>query len=112
MTATPTNEKRRGGEAWYHADFCHAAAWVYEDGDALRVRWFERTGSDLYLQGRSDCWRCRELRKNERGARDGEFTMAKPPEEFSSAASFFHVLAAIAEYVPGLIEYEGAPTVS
>ncbi len=90
--------------AWYHADFCHAAAWVYEEGDHLRVTWFERTGSDLYLHSKTDCDRCREIRKDEHLARDGEFAMEKPPEEFSSTASFFHVLAEIAKYVPGLIE--------
>ncbi len=29
------------GEAWYHADFCHAYAWVYEQGDHLLVKWGE-----------------------------------------------------------------------
>lgn len=32
--------------------------------------------------------------------------MEKPPEEFSSAASLFYVLAEIGKYVPGLIEEE------
>jgi hypothetical protein len=91
-------------EAWYHTDFCHAYAWVYEQGDNLRVRWGERTDSNLYLHSRRDCARCRELCEDARAARYGEFTMAKPPEEFSSLASFFHVLAEIAKYVPGLIE--------
>lgn len=104
---TPDTEISNSHEAWYHADFCHAFAWVYEDGDKLRVRWAERTGSDLYLHSKSDCDRCREIRKDEHAARDGEFTMEKPPEEFSSAASFFHVLAEIGQYVPGLLD-EGA----
>jgi hypothetical protein len=93
-------------EAWYHADFCHAFAWVYENGDKLRVRWGERTGSNLYLHSKSDCNRCREIRKDERVARDGEFTMEKPPAEFSSGESFFRVLAEIGRYVPGLCEEE------
>jgi hypothetical protein len=91
-------------EAWYHADFCHAFAWVYEDGDKLRVRWGERTGSDLYLHSKSDCHRCREICKDEHVARDGEFTMEKPPAEFSSHESFFHVLAEIGKFVPGLLD--------
>lgn len=107
-TAAVANAATTGqrDEAWYHADFCHAFAWVYEDGEKLRVRWAERTGSDLYLHSKSDCDRCREIRKDEHAARDGEFTMEKPPEEFSSATSFFHVLAEIGKYVPGLIEDE------
>lgn len=96
-------------EAWYHADFCHAAAWVYEDGDALRVRWFERTGSDLYLHSnRSECDRCDELLRDKHKAREGEFTMAKPPENFSSMESFAAVLVEIAGFVPGLLEEDGA----
>ena len=99
-----TAMRQRTNEAWYHADFCHAFAWVYEDGDRLRVRWSERTGSDLYLHSRSECERCREIRRDEHKARDGEFTMEKPSAEFSSHVSFFRVLAEIAKYVPGLLD--------
>jgi len=105
MSLEDSNPSKRSiAEAWNHADFCHAFAWVYEDGEQLRVRWGERTGSNLYLHSMSDCERCRELRKNEHKARDGEFRMPKPPAEFSSAESFFHVLAEIAKYVPGLLD--------
>jgi hypothetical protein len=99
-------------QAWYHADFCHAFAWVYEDGDRLRVCWGERTSSDLYLHSRTECARCIEIRKDEHAARDGEFTMDKPPAEFSSHESFFHVLAEIGKYVPGLLEDESSGTPS
>jgi hypothetical protein len=99
-------------QAWYHADFCHAFAWVYEDGDRLRVCWGERTGSDLYLHSRTECARCIEIRKNEHVARDGEFTMGKPPAEFSSHESFFHVLAEIGNYVPGLLKNKADGTPS
>lgn len=94
-------------EAWYHADFCHAYAWVYEDGDQLRVRWGERTGTDLILHSRSDCDRCREIGKDDHAARHGEFTVPKPSEDFDSRETFVYVLVEIAKYVPGLIEEDG-----
>jgi hypothetical protein len=34
--------------------------------------------------------------------------MDKPPEEFSSSASFYHVLAEVAKYVPGLLDDDPA----
>jgi hypothetical protein len=91
-------------DAWYHADFCHAYAWVYEDGTELSVTWGERTGSDLYLHSRTECDRCRAIRADEHLARHGAFTMDKPPSVFSSRESFFHVLIEIAKYVPGLLD--------
>ena len=93
-----------GGSAWYHADFCHAYAWVYEQGDHLRVRWAERERENLYLHAREDCWRCEELARNRHRARNGEFTMPKPDAKFSSTEAFLTVLAEIAEYVPGLLD--------
>ena len=92
-----------GSEAWYHADFCHAYAWVYEEGDHLRVKWGERDGGSLYLHARGDCERCAELARVPNAARYGEFTIAKPDAKFSSTEAFFTVLAEIAEYVPGLL---------
>ena len=91
-------------EAWYHVDFCHAYAWVYEDGDKLLVKWGERDGSNLYLHARNDCGRCDELARGLNIARHGEFTMDKPDAKFSSHEAFFSVLAEIAEYVPGLLD--------
>lgn len=91
-------------EAWYHADFCHAYAWVYEEGDRLRVVWGERDGTNLILHSTSDCERCRELGRTPHAGRHGEFTMAKPSGEFSSTEAFVTVLAEIAKYVPGLDE--------
>jgi hypothetical protein len=93
-------------EAWYHADFCHAYAWVYEDGDRLRVKWGERDGSNLSLHRRPDCERCTSLARRYEKARHGEFHMEKPPAEFSSVESFFAVLGEIAKWVPGLMEDE------
>ncbi len=100
-----------GNEAWYHADFCHAYAWVYEEGDHLRVKWGERDGENLYLHALDDCERCKQLsvprhhiKTATNRARNGEFTMEKPSEDFSSTEAFFTVLAEIAKYVPGLYE--------
>ena len=90
------------GDAWYHADFCHAYAWVYEDGTNLRVKWGERENENLYLHSLPDCERCAELARGKNIARHGEFTMPKPDAEFSSTEAFLTVLAAIAEWVPGL----------
>lgn len=92
------------GEAWYHADFCHAYAWVYEDGDRLRVKWGERDGSDLILHRRSECDRCLALARSREKARHGEFHMDKPSADFSSTESFFAVLGEIAKWVPGLTD--------
>jgi len=92
------------GQAWYHADFCHAYAWVYEDGDKLLVKWGERDGTDLYLHRESECPRCCELSGNRAEGRHGEFHMEKPDAEFSSTVSFFVVLAEIAKWVPGLAD--------
>lgn len=93
-------------EAWYHADFCHAYAWVYEDGDRLRVKWGERNDSDLTLHRRAGCDRCTSLARGYEKARNGEFHMEKPSAEFSSVESFFAVLAEIAKWVPGLMDDE------
>jgi hypothetical protein len=90
------------GETWYHADFCHAYAWVYEHGDHLRVKWGERDNENLYLHARHDCARCAELANRKNLARYGEFTMPKPSSEFSSTEAFLTVLVEISKYVPGL----------
>lgn len=94
--------------AWYHTDFCHAYAWVYEEGDQLRVRWGERDGTDLMLHRKSDCDRCKTLYRADGEGRNGEFLMDKPSAEFSSTEAFFTVLAEIAKWVPGLTD-EPAP---
>jgi hypothetical protein len=98
--------------AWYHADFCHAYAWVYEDGDKLRVRWGARTGTDLMLHRKSDCDRCQTLYRERETGRHGEFLMDKPPAEFSSAESFMATLIEIAKYVPGLRDDDDAASPS
>jgi len=91
--------------AWFHADFCHAYAWVYERGDKLRVRWGERSGTDLAVHRKSDCPRCQSLwRGSAIGPGEGEFHMDKPDVEFSSAEAFFVVLAELRKWIPGLTE--------
>lgn len=92
------------GAAWYHVDFCHAYAWVYEDGDRLLVKWGERDGTDLMLHRKGECDRCQELYRSDHAGRNGEFHMDKPGEEWSSAAAFFVVLAELGKWVPGLTD--------
>ena len=90
------------GAAWYHVDFCHAYAWVYEDGDRLLVKWGERDGTDLLLHRKSDCSRCRDLYREKAAGRNGEFRMDQPGADLSSSAAFFVVLAELGKWVPGL----------
>ena len=94
--------------AWYHVDFCHAYAWVYEDGERLLVKWGERDGTDLMLHRKSECSRCADLYREKVTGRHGEFHMDKPSAEFSSTEAFFTVLAELGKWVPGLTEDDGA----
>ena len=89
--------------AWYHADFCHAYAWVYEHGDKLLVKWGERDAG-LNPHRRDDCPECEALARRRVKPRHGEFTMDKPPAEFSSMEAFAHVLVELAKWVPGLTD--------
>ena len=102
-------DPRPTSSAWYHADFCHAYAWVYEDGDQLRVRWGERSGTDVLLHGKSDCPRCRALRRGtEYGPGEGEFHIAKPDAAFSSTEAFLVVLAELGKWIPHLADEAAA----
>jgi hypothetical protein len=100
------DRQMKNGETWYHVDFCHAYAWVYEDEGRLLVRWSIRDGTDLMLRRRGDCSACSDLYRDrhEPMPRQGEFRMDKPPAEFSSAEAFFAVLAELGKWIPGLTD--------
>jgi len=89
--------------AWYHVDFCHAYAWVYEDGDRLLVKWGERD-QGINLHRKMDCDRCTALARREFKPRYGEFHMDKPSAEFSSTEAFCTVLVELGKWVPGLTD--------